>query len=52
MTKKEKREIIAVINNIRRFDEKEKGVDYFAGWDHALDIVKSDLVKYLNGDEI
>jgi hypothetical protein len=36
-------EVLKIIDNIRRFDEKEDGVDFFAGWDEALDTVKMDL---------
>ena len=32
-----------IIGNIRRFDNKEIGADYYAGWDNALDIVIMDL---------
>ena len=32
-----------LISNVRRFDEKEKGADYFAGWDNAIDTIMLDL---------
>lgn len=31
--------------NIKRFDDKEKGVDYFAGWDNCLDTIIIDCKK-------
>ena len=40
--------IIEMIENIRRFDEKEDGANYFAGWDHAIDLIKSDIRKLKN----
>ena len=43
MKKLKLEEVLKIIDNIRRFDEKEDGVDFFAGWDEALDTVKMDL---------
>jgi hypothetical protein len=41
-------EIKGLIKNIRRFDEKEQGADYFAGWDNALDTMKLDIKEFLS----
>jgi len=36
-------EMLGILKNIRRFDEKEDGADYFAGWDNCLDTIFMDL---------
>ena len=50
-----------MLKRIRRFDHKEKGVDYFAGWDHAIDTVlidlknlhkKEDQIKLKDADDV
>ena len=38
-----KDEVDKVLGNIRRFDDKEKGADYFAGWDNCLDTIIMDF---------
>lgn len=43
-------EILKLINNIKRFDDKEIGADYFAGWDNALDTVIMDLNEVNKGE--
>ena len=37
-----------VSGNIRRFDDKEKGADYFAGWDNCLDTIEIDFKEFLS----
>jgi hypothetical protein len=37
------KEVQLMVSNIRTFEDKEKGADYFAGWNGAIDLVKSDL---------
>ena len=41
------REFERLVNNIRRFDDKEDGANYFAGWDNALDTLQTDIKDYL-----
>ncbi len=35
--------IIKLLKNVRRFDDKEKGTDYYAGWDNCLDTIILDF---------
>ena len=47
--------VFKTLRNIRRFDKEEKGADYFAGWNNALDIIEIDLKEalseiYFDGD--
>ena len=39
-------EIDKILRNIKRFDDKEKGTDYFAGWDSAIDTMSMDLEEF------
>ena len=39
-----------VIGNIKRFDDKEKGVDWYAGWNQCLDTITIDFKEIL-GEE-
>lgn len=41
-----KREMLKIVGNIRRFDDKEQGTNYYAGWDNALDTVIMDIKEY------
>ena len=45
---------LELIANIRRFDDKEKGTDYFAGWDSCLDNLIIDFkqeIKFLEAQD-
>lgn len=42
------RPFIRLLKNIRRFDAKENGTDYYAGWDNALDVMLQDIQEWIN----
>lgn len=42
----DEKEILKLICQINRFDDKEKGVDYYSGWDQALDTVTLDIKAF------
>lgn len=46
------REVWKTLDNIRRFDDKENGVNYFSGWDNALDTVEMDFKYLLSKEEV
>jgi len=37
------KKIEELLLNIKRFDDKEDGVDYYAGWDNCLDTIIVDI---------
>jgi hypothetical protein len=43
-------EVFKIISNIKRFDDKENGADFYAGWDSCLDTVIMDLKELQNED--
>ena len=46
--KKQAKPILDLLKNIRRFDEKEKGTDFYAGWDCCLDTILQDIMEWID----
>lgn len=50
MTDKHYKLITSILGNIRRFDDKENGADYYAGWDNCLDTLILDFADILKAN--